>query len=76
LLDAVGMSETCPKADLGAIRVRSLYRRTNALVNHHGVDKQPPRDRRLERHCQELRYAFAVFKSAVSKPSLKRSYTD
>jgi hypothetical protein len=32
--------------------------------------------RRIERHCQELRYAFAVFKSAVSRPSLKRSYTD
>jgi hypothetical protein len=42
----------------------------------HGVDKQPPRDRHLECHCQELRNAFAVFKSAVSKPSLKRSYTD
>ena len=44
-------------------------------LNPHGVDDSP-RDRRLERHCQELRNAFAVFRSAVSKPSLKRSYTD
>src|ERR1700730_16125 len=27
------------------------------------------------RETQESRYAFAIFKSAVSKPSLKRSYT-
>ena len=32
--------------------------------------------RRLEHHRNESRYAFAVFKSVVSKPSLKRSYTD
>jgi hypothetical protein len=37
---------------------------------------RPPRRRRLERYCNESRYALAVFKSAVSKPSLKRSYTD
>ena len=28
------------------------------------------------RYCKEPRYAFAVFKSAVSKPSVKRSYND
>jgi hypothetical protein len=28
------------------------------------------------RYCIESRCAFAVFRSAVSKPSLKRSYTD
>jgi hypothetical protein len=34
------------------------------------------RSRTRMRYCQELRCAFAVFKSVVSKPSLKRSYTD
>jgi hypothetical protein len=30
----------------------------------------------IVRYRKELRYALAVFKSAVSKPSLKRSYID
>ncbi len=36
---------------------------------------QPDRAWGIYRETQESRYAFAVFKSAVSKPSLKRSYT-
>jgi len=37
---------------------------------------QPDQAYGIYRETQESRYALAVFKSAVSKPSLKRSYTD
>jgi hypothetical protein len=37
---------------------------------------QPDHACGIYRETQESRYAFAAFKSAVSKPSLKRSYTD
>ena len=55
-----------------------LAREAGSFLARHGKPDVDPGDfayawRRIERYCNELRQALAVFKSAVPKPSLKRS---
>ena|ERR1700692_1301627 len=55
-----------------------LAREAGSFLARHGKPDVDPGDfayawRRIERYCNELRQPLAVFKSAVPKPSLKRS---
>jgi hypothetical protein len=68
-----------PIARHGELRGRPALSTASTLGR--GLNRETQRNktspsRNRMRYCQELRYAFAVFRSAVSKPSLKRSYTD
>jgi hypothetical protein len=60
----------------GSCVFSSLIKTSGWWIRGVGAGEQLARSNTRICYCQELRYAFAVFKSAVLKPSLKRSYTD
>jgi hypothetical protein len=61
--------------ELGFAGGRAVTASQPVVKTYPPIAFQPDHACGIYRETQESRYAFAIFKSAVSKPSLKRSYT-